>query len=256
MIRDFIDTRAFDEAKMKVITGAHDPHGFGTLMEKTVHAIMKQYYFPNEDYHEVPIGKFIADIYTGDEIIEIQNGNFGHMRDKLAYFLNEYEVYLIYPFPHKKWICWIDPATGELISKNKSPITGTIYHALPEFFRIKNYLSNPRLHIRVPLIDIEEYRLLDGKRRKNNKKIGSHRYDRIPIALHDEIIIDTISDYLQLFPIDLPDNFTSKDFAKATKVNIGLAQETLKLTYDLGIVARIGKEGNSYIYQLYEENPM
>jgi len=252
MIRDTIDTLAFEKAKMKVITGSHDPHGFGTLQEKTIHAVMKQYYLPNEDFHEVPIGNFIADIYTGEEIIEIQNGNFGHMRDKLDYFLNEYDVYLVYPFPHKKWICWLDPDTGELVSKHKSPQTGTIYNALPEFFKIKAYLNHPKLHIRIPLIDIEEYRLLDGKRSKKNKKLGSHRYDRIPVALHDEIIIDSVMDYLQIFPIDLPENFTSKDFAKAAKTNISLAQEALKLTYDLGLVARIGKQGNSYVYQIYE----
>lgn len=253
MINDQIDTRKFDEAKLKVLTKNHDPHGFGTLQEKTVHAVMKQYYLPNEDYHEVPINGYIADIYTGSEIIEIQNGNFGHMRDKLTSFLPEYPVYLVYPFPHKKWINWINPETGELISRNRSPITGTIYHALPEFFKIKSFLADPNLHIRVPLIDIDEYRLMDGTRSKKNKKIGSHRYDRVPIELHDEIIIDSIYDYIQLFPITLPDEFTSKDFAKHAKINISLAQEALKLTYDLGIVARIGKEKNAYLYKLYEQ---
>lgn len=254
MILETIDKRRFEEAKIKVITGNHDPHGFGTLREKTVHAVMKQYYLPNEDFHEVPINGYIADIYTGDEIIEIQNGNFGHMRDKLASFLPEYEVYLVYPYPHKKTICWIDPKTGEVVEKRKSPITGSVYHTIPEFFRIKEHLNNPNLHIRIPLIDMEEYRLLDGKRTKKSKKIGSHRYDRVPLDLYDEIILDSPRDYLQLFPIDLPMQFTSKDFAKTAKVRIEYAQETLKLCYDLGIVARIGKKGNSYIYQLYAEN--
>ena len=243
----------FDSAKLSVLTGKYTAHGFGTLQEKTMHMVMKRYYEPNEDYHEVPIGPYIADIYTGDEIIEIQNGNFGKMREKLDFYLNEYEVYLVYPFPHNRWICWIDPESGEIKSKRKAPGTGSIYSALPEFFRIKSYLSNPHLHIRVPLIDMEEYRLMDGARRKNNPKVGSHRYDRVPLELVDEIIIDSLQDYLQLFPIDLPDEFTTKDLSKHAGIHVSLAQETLKLTYDLGIVARIGKVGNSYLYRIYDQ---
>ncbi len=253
MIPDICDKRRFDEARVKVLCNKHDPHGFGTLAEKTVHAVMKQYYLPDEDYHEVPIGNYIADIYTGEEIIEIQNANFGHMRDKLAAFLPEYQVYLVYPFPHKKWIIWIDPETGETSDKHRSPKCGSIYAALPEFFRIKAYLDHPNLHIRVPLIDIEEYRLLDGKRRKNNPKIGSHRYDRIPIELYDEIILDDIRDYRQLIPLDLPEEFTSKDLAGAAGIQQYFAQETVKLLYDIGILARVGKQGRAYLYRLYDE---
>jgi len=253
MIKDKIDSLSFEKAKLKVLTGNHDPHGFGTLQEKTMHAVMKQYYCSDEDYHEVPINGFIADIYTGSEIIEIQNANFGHMRDKLASFLPEYNVYLVYPFPHKKWVCWVDPDTGELVQKNKSPRTGSVYHALPEFFRIKQFLSDPNLHIRVPLINIEEYRLLDGTRSKRSKKIGSHRYDRVPLELVDEIILDSLQDYIQLLPIGLPEKFTTKDLSKQARIPIALAQETCKLLYDLKLIVRIGKIGNSHIYQIYEQ---
>ncbi len=253
MVPDICDKRRFDEAKLKVLTGKHDPHGFGTLQEKTVHAVMKQYYVPNEDYHEVPIAGYIADIYTGEEIIEIQNANFGHMRDKLAAFLPEYPVYLVYPFPHKKWVIWIDPKTGEASSKRRSPITGSVYHALPEFFRIKSYLNHPNLHIRIPLIDVEEYRLLDGSRRKNNPKVGSHRYDRIPTELYDEVILDDIRDYRQLLPIDLPEEFTVKDLKACASIDTYHAQETVKLLKDIGVIAHIGKVGKAYLYRMYDE---
>lgn len=249
MLRDTVDKLSFEQAKLKVLTGMYDPHGFGTLNEKTVHAMMKQYYLPNEDFHEVPINGYIADIYTGEEIIEIQNGNFGHMRDKLESFLPEYEVYIVYPFPHIKWICWINPETGELIEKRKSPKKGSIYDALPEFYKIKNFLLNPNLHIRVPMLNIEEYRLLDGTRSKRSKKIGSHRYDRVPLELVDEIVIDSIADYMQLFPVDLPDTFTVKDMARICGIQPMLAQETCKLCFDIGVLDR-HKEGRFYAYNI------
>lgn len=69
--KSILDREAFEQAKLKVLLKQHDPHGFGTLQEKTVHAVMKLYYEPNEDYHEVPIEGYIADIYTGERIIEI-----------------------------------------------------------------------------------------------------------------------------------------------------------------------------------------
>ena len=54
--------------------------GIGTLSEKTVHAVMKNYYAPDTDMHEIPIENFVADIYTGQEIIEIQTRAFNKMK--------------------------------------------------------------------------------------------------------------------------------------------------------------------------------
>ena len=56
-----MDKNAFESAKLKVLLKQNDPHGFGTLQEKTVHAVMKLYYEPDEDFHEVPVEGFIAD---------------------------------------------------------------------------------------------------------------------------------------------------------------------------------------------------
>lgn len=82
--------------------------GIGTLSEKTVHAVMKNYYAPDTDMHEIPIENFVADIYTGQEIIEIQTRAFNKMRRKLDAFLPLYPVTIVYPIPHIKWLSWID----------------------------------------------------------------------------------------------------------------------------------------------------
>ena len=73
--------------------------GIGTLSEKTVHAVMKNYYAPDTDMHEIPIENFVADIYTGQEIIEIQTRAFNKMRRKLDAFLPLYPVTIVYPIP-------------------------------------------------------------------------------------------------------------------------------------------------------------
>ena len=70
--------------------------GIGTLSEKTVHAVMKNYYAPDTDMHEIPIENFVADIYNGQEIIEIQTRAFNKMRRKLDAFLPLYPVTIGY----------------------------------------------------------------------------------------------------------------------------------------------------------------
>ena len=174
-----MDREAFEKAKLKVLLKQHDPHGFGTLQEKTVHSVMKLYYEPNEDCHEVPIENYIADIYTGERIIEIQNGNFNRLRPKLEVFLPLYPVTVVLPIPHYKWVIWMDETTGELSERHRSPVVGTVYHAFPELYKIKPYLGHPNLSFAFPLVDMDEYRLLNGWSR--NRKRGSSRYDRMPL---------------------------------------------------------------------------
>lgn len=134
---NILDREAFEQAKLKVLLKQNDPHGFGTLQEKTVHAVMKLYYEPNEDFHEVPVEGYIADIYAEGHIIEIQNGNFNRLRSKLAVFLPLYQVTVVLPIPHYKWVIWMEEETGELSKKHKSPVTGNVYHAFPELYKIK-----------------------------------------------------------------------------------------------------------------------
>ena len=81
------DKKAFEEAKRKIIGTDRQRLGIGTLSEKTVHAILKNYYEPDEDRQEIPIGNYVADIFAGGEIIEIQTRQFDKLRGKLSAFL-------------------------------------------------------------------------------------------------------------------------------------------------------------------------
>lgn len=242
-----MDREAFEQAKLKVLLKQYEQHGFGTLQEKTVHAVMKLYYEPNIDYHEVPIEGFIADIYTGSRIIEIQNGNFNRLRDKLAAFLPHYPVTVVLPIPHYKWLIWMDEESGELSKKHKSPITGSVYSAFPELYKIKNFLTDPNLSFAFPLIDMDEYRLLNGW--SKDRKKGSNRYDRMPLALFDEVQFDRPEDFIQVIPYEL-EEFTVKEFAKAAKIHCDLARVTLHILHSMKLVNRVGKRGREYLYEV------
>ena len=240
----------FEQAKEQVIGVDRQRLGIGTLSEKTVHAILKRYYAPDEDMHEIPIENYVADIYTGKEIIEIQTAQFNRMREKLKAFLKEYPVTIVYPIPREKWLIWIDEESGELSKPHKSPAKGSAYNAFKELYKIKMFLKEPNLRFKFALLDMEEYRLLNGW--SADKKKGSCRYDRIPSRLVEEIEVESVQDYLQFVPYELQENFTSAQFAKAAHIRKPLAQTVLNILTYVECVERVGKEGNSYLYKVKE----
>lgn len=241
------DKKAFEAAKQKIIGIDRQRLTIGTLSEKTVHAILKNYYEPDEDRQEIPIENYVADIYTGSEIIEIQTRQFDKLRGKLAAFLPRYPVTIVYPIPREKWIVWIDAESGECSKKRKSPRKGSPYMVFPELYKIKTFLKDPHLRFRLVLLDMEEYKLLNSKRK--NKKKGASSYDRIPTQLVQELLVERPEDFLQFVPLELEGQFTSKDFAKAACISLTLAQMALNILYHMDAVARVGKKGNLYLYE-------
>lgn len=244
------DKEAFENAKKKIIGVDRQRLGIGTLSEKTVHAILKNYYEPDEDRQEIPIENFVADIYAEGEIIEIQTRQFNKMREKLKCFLPLYPVTIVYPIPREKWIIWIDEESGELSRKRKSPVKGNPYFVFPELYKIKSFLKDPNLRLRLALMDVEEYKLLNGWSR--GRKKGATRYDRIPTELVEEVEISCMEDYMQFVPYELEGEFTSREFAKAAHIPVSLAQNVLNILYHVGTVTRVGKKGNQYLYAVLE----
>lgn len=241
------DSRLFEEACQKIVRQQRERNGIGTLQEKTLHAVLKNFYEPDPAHQEIPVESFVADILRDEEIIEIQTRGFNKLRRKLDIFLQQYPVTVVYPIVHTKWLYWIDEDTGEISKKRKSPKCGRIYDAIPELYKIKMYLDNPNLHLCLVLIDAEEYRLLNGW--SHDKKKGSTRYDRIPTRLVEEHYIGCLSDYQCLIPEGLEPDYTSKDFAKAARIPVGYAQTTLTILHHIGVVERTGKSGRSYTYR-------
>lgn len=240
----------FDEAKNKVFNADNDKKGIGTLSEKTLHAILKNYIEPNEDKHEIKVEGYVADILNEDGIIEIQTSQFNKMRGKLSKFLPLYPVTIVYPIPSTKWLIWIDEESGENTKKRKSPKKGNPNLIFHELYKIKDHLLNENLRIKIILIDIEEYRLLNGW--SFDKKRGSQRYDRIPKKIVEEIDISRPLDYDNLIPLDLPGTFSSKDYSKYTGLSIKKAQTALRMLFYTNTIKKVGKSGNLI---LYAKNP-
>lgn len=230
-----------------VIGQCQGMNGIGTLAEKTVHSVLKSYYSPDTLNHEVKIGGFVADICTGNEILEIQTRNFDKLRRKLTAYLELSPVTIVYPIHNIKYLRWVNPQTGEISPPRKSPKKGSPYSIFPELYRIKDYLLHPNLKLKIVMLDLEEYRFLDGW--SQDKKKGSSRCDRIPTELINEITIDNLTSYQLLIPEALSTNFTSREYKSASGLSLKQAQTALLVLYYVGAVERIGKKGNTYIYK-------
>lgn len=240
-----MDTLEFQRACDAVIHREKVSAGIGTLGEKTLHAVLKHYFEPYTPNHEIKVGGFVADIVGESGIIEIQTRGFDKLRRKLEAFLEVAPVTVVYPVAQTKWLCWIDEG-GSVSNRRKSPKTGKVFEVFDELYKIKPYLSHPNLRLCIVLLELEEYRFLNGWGR--DKKRGSTRCDRIPVRLCDEIRVEGPWDYAKLIPEGLDEAFTAKEYKAAAGIYLSTAQTGLNILNSLGTVIRAGKKGNAYIY--------
>ena len=261
----------FDLCCRRVASGELCGEGIGTFSEKRLHRILKYYFCEDESCHEVRIkpdgtavidpeersrgaesgrGGFIADIFKDGEIIEIQTGGFYPLKQKLEFYLNntEYNVTVVHPIAAKKWVTWINTEDGSLGKRSRSPKKGVASDVFPEIFWLSHLMKNDRLHFKIMLLEIDEYRLLDGW--GNGGKRGSNRYDRVPSELMDIVDFDACDYAKILVPQELPEEFTSGDFSKLAKLKGRKLAYALKLLCLTGDAERCGKRGNGYIYRL------
>ena len=243
-----MNIESFDLSRNIILQRQKALDGIGTLSEKAVHSTLKQYLSGNLDNQEIKIGSYYADVCVDGHIFEIQTRQFHKLQHKLEFFLKEYPVTVVYPVTNTNYLRWVTPATGEITPPKKSTHKGNPLQVFAELYRIRSFLSHPGFSLKIVLMDMEEYRMLDGYGK--DKKKGASKCDKFPLNLVAEYDIETPADYMMLLPAELPDSFTAKEFAKLTKIPVALAQTTLLLLTELQIVVRTGKQGNAYIYEL------
>ena len=77
-VSDYMDHRRFSEVKKTIeeeiaVRRGSNPYeagGIGTLSEKTVHAVLKNYIEPDRDCHEVALDGFFADTHKADRFCD------------------------------------------------------------------------------------------------------------------------------------------------------------------------------------------
>ena len=242
------EQRRFAWACRQVLENRQAGQGIGTLGEKSLHAVLKRYYQPEVSFHERKTGSMTVDAILPDgSMLEVQTRNFSSLRKKLPVLLSWGRVQLAAPVVQRKWVCWVHPETGEVISRRRSP---KLYHPIDlsrELYAIRGFLAHPHLTLRIPLLEAEEYRLLDGW--GSGGKRGSTRYERIPLALLGEQVLETSEDFRSLFPENLPEIFTVKDLEKAARISDRCARSAISIFRDLGLAEEDGCQGRAKQYR-------
>ncbi len=240
-----MDKTVFLQACRSLMEEGHTRRGIGTLGEKSLHAVLKRYFDPCPEHHEIPVGPYVADIRNEEGFIEIQTRGFERLREKLELFLQQGPVTVVYPVPALKWVVWIEE-DGSMSQPKKSPKRPTACEILPELYRLKPMLGREGLRFCILLLEVEDYRLKDGY--GPDKKRKATKYDRFPVALLDELWISSREEYRLLIPDALPETFTAREYGKAARLSAGKASAAVNVLFSVGALDRVGREKRSYLY--------
>ena len=223
-------------------------NGIGTLGEKALHAIIKAYYDDKKDNQEVDVCGFVADIKHDDKIIEIQTSSFDRLNKKLEIYLDQYDVTVVYPIAFNKNIIWIDPQTGDVVAKNKSNKRGRAIEFLFEASKIRKHLKRDKLHFELLLIDMDEYKLLDGY--GPDRKRRCTKLYKMPTELRECVLINCADDVRKILPPEITDGrFTFAEFERIIKMKDRRARYSLNTLIEYGIVREVDRLGRARIYE-------
>lgn len=240
---------SFEEACKISYSTNTNPSGIGEYKEKTMHAALKNYYEIDINKQEIKIDKFYADILNEYGVIEIQTRNFNTMREKLSCFLALYDVTIVYPMINNKYINWVN-SENEKDYMRKSPRHDTLFSAMRELYKIKQFLNNDRLHFVFEFCDCVELKNLDGW--NETKKKGSTSLNKVPLKIDHEIIIESKEDFLKYIK-KLNGEFTIKEFSKINKCKERDSQLALNIFKYLELVELVRKDGRKNIYKFLGE---
>ena len=239
---------AADAARERHVQGTA---GFGTLREKRLHAVVKTYLCEDADCHEVGVKdtRYVADVRVGNEIYEVQTGDFFPLKAKIAHYLaaTDCTVTVVHPLAVERRVAWIDPADGSVSKSRKIGYRSRPEELLPALYPLLPFLSEPRLRFRLLLLSVEDFRLLNGW--SADRKRGSSRYERVPTDLFDDMTFSSPADYRRFLPDDLPSPFRVSDFSKRTHLRGRDAYSAVRVLVALGLLRPTDPIGRAMAFE-------
>lgn len=241
----------------------HGTMGIGTLSEKRMHAVIKHFICDDKSCHEIRLNpgeqgskakKYVADVLIGNRAYEVQTGSFSALKDKIRYYLEEtpFDVTVIHPLVRDKWINKLDPESGEIVSRRKSPEHERPEDILYEVYNLKDFLNHPRLHIAALIVDAEEFRF-DVPRRRRRGDGMNRKYDIIPTKWVQTLLFERPEDFLIFVPEDLPEVFTKSELKACAHVSDMFAYGWIRTMEDCGLLVPDEKRGRSQSYRFLKE---
>ncbi len=217
----------------------------GTLNEKPLHASLKAWVARPGDRLETEVDGYVIDIVRGDLLLEIQTASFSSIKSKLMRLVRSHRLRLIYPIPREKWI--VKPASEGGYTRRKSPKRGRVEDLFVEMVSFPRLLASPNFSLEVLMIQEEEVRRYEGKRRWRRK--GWTTEERRLLDVVERKLYEQPADWLELLPEGL-ESFTAKDLAEAIAIRPWLAQKMAYCLRKAGAVDLIGKRGRGNLYRV------
>lgn len=246
----------FSRALGTAMTRIRGMHGsVGTQNEKLIHAALKSYYAPYSDEQEIKIGQYFADAVSEDGIFEIQTRALYRLREKLKRFTEAARVTVVYPVEYERRTVYISADTGEIVKETPFRKADPKCKIFEELYSLREFLTDRRVRIILARLKTEKRVYFQGndipdmRSRSTRRKITT---EKIPLALSEEIILDSAEAYRRFLPGQLPGQFTKKEFIKLS--GDGAASLRLEVLRAAGIIVQTGRQGKSYIYTAAERS--
>jgi hypothetical protein len=220
----------------------------GTKKESELHRALKFHYSGYEGITETVVGGYVCDAQTSSgEIIEVQTGSFGPLRQKAKFLAESGKVRIIHPIIVQKHIELYNNE-GKLIHRRKSPRAGSVWDLFNALIYAPELPLLPRLAVELALVDIVEKRIDDGA--------GSWRRKGVSIAgrslgaWRQSLILQKPKDYRIFIPFKGKEPFTVRSLALAAGISVPIARKTVYVLSKMGLIERAGKQGNAIIYTI------
>jgi len=218
--------------------------GINILNERPLHAAIKQWIAQPGDRLESLVDGYIIDVVRGDLLIEVQTGNFGAIRDKLADLSARHPVRLVHPIAAEKWIV-TRPADGAE-RRRKSPRRGSLEDVFQELVHLPDLMAEEDFSLEVLLIREEEVRRPAPPRGRWRRDWT--REERRLVEVLERRVFRTPADLAALLPAGLPDPFTARDLAGQAGRPLRLAQKVVYSLRRMDALRICGKRGRSLLY--------
>jgi predicted transcriptional regulator len=220
----------------------------GTEKESSLHRALKFRYTGPDGRRETPVGNYVCDGATAEgEIIEVQTGSFGALREKVKILAETGKVRIVHPVAVQKYIELYD-SEGRLIRRRKSPEKNGAWRLFKALLYAPELPLLPNITIEIAMVDILELRKDDGKGSWRRK--GVSITDKILAGWRESIVLSALDDYYRFVPFGKTEEFTVKDLAAKAGINTALARKCLYVLSKLELVTRTGKQGNAVVYKI------
>ena len=219
----------------------------GTRKESSLHRSLKFRYSGSGGATETLIGGYVCDVKTSKgEIIEVQTGSFGPLKEKVKNLAQSTDVRIVHPIINQKRIELYD-TSGQLLRSRKSPRKGCLWDLFSALIHAAELPLLENLVIELAVIDVIEKRVDDGT--GSWRRRGARIDDRLLGAWHESVILNKPKDYCRFIPFARGKSFTVKDLSLAAGINAALARKTLYVLSKINLVEKTGKQGNAFIYK-------